>query len=54
MEAYALTEEMEDLRTEKNHTLASLGTADNKVMAKICRRTKQQKIIIRTSDVQES
>ena len=50
----ALSEELEDLRTEKNRILASFDLADDKEMADIRRWTKQQEATIKALNTQES
>ena len=50
----ALTEELEDLRTEKNRILASFDLTDDKDMNEIRRWTKQQEATIQTINAQES
>ena len=49
----ALTEELEDLRTEKNRILASFDLTDDKEMADIRRWTKQQEVAIQTLNAQQ-
>ena len=49
----ALAEELEDLRTEKNRTLASFDLTDDKDMAEVRKWTKQQEAAIRTLTAQK-
>lgn len=49
-----LAEELEDLRTEKNHILASFDLTDDKDMAEVRKWTKQQEATIQTLNAQES
>lgn len=49
----ALTEELEDLRTEKNRILASFDLTDDKDMAEIRKWTKQQEAAIQTLNAQQ-
>lgn len=50
----ALSEELEDLRTEKNRILASFDLNDDKDMNEIRRWTKQQEAAIKALNTQES
>ena len=50
----ALSEELEDLRTEKNRILASFDLTDDKEMSEIRRWTKQQEAAIKALNTQES
>lgn len=50
----ALSEELEDLRTEKNRILASFDLADDKDMNEIRRWTKQQEAAIQTLNAQQN
>ena len=49
----ALTEELEDLRTEKNRILASFDLNDDKDMAEVRKWTKQQEAAIQTLNAQQ-